>query len=91
MTDAYQAEMQRVIALALQRRAAVIDERCRELAPGETLCVHDMPTSGLPRIVVSARRLHVLVDGETCDEPVRREQYGPAPANWRDIVADQLR
>lgn len=86
MTEPYRSELDQIIRRALQRRAAVIDARLRDLAPGQTLCVHDLPNSGDAHVVVLAGQLHVLATGEECDNPVRRVQYGPAPADWRAVV-----
>lgn len=82
VTEPYRGELDRVIRQALQRRAAVIDAQLRDLVPGQSLCVHDLPSSGDTHVVTLAGRVHVLAPDEECDSPVRRVRYGPAPADW---------
>ncbi len=88
MTDAYQLEFDRVIGQVLERRATWIEDQLAALNPGETLCIHDDQSDWNPRSDQFAVRhhAHVLAAGVTCDEPGRREQYGPMPADWREVV-----
>ncbi len=95
MTEPYRLqelgrELDRVVRRALQRRAAVIDAQLGDLMPGQTLCVHDLPSrDGLP-VVALVGQVHVLAPGEECDSPVRRVQHGPAPPDWNAVV-DRVR
>lgn len=69
---------------ALQSQVAFVDKQLSELEPGQTLCVHEVTSIG-DTLAVSWP-MHVLAPGEECDRPDRRQQYGPAPADWRSIV-----
>lgn len=88
MTNVYQAEMLQIVEQTLQRRTAWIEAQLVALQAGETLCVHDdRGDYDLHRDRITVREsAHVLEPDETCDERVRREQYGPAPADWRAVV-----
>lgn len=72
---------------AQRAHAAFVDLQLSQLEPGQTLCVHEVTSTDMLSV---SWPTHVLAPGEECDHPQRRQQYGPAPANWRTVVAEQL-
>jgi len=76
----------------MRRRVAWVDAQLAALNPGETLCVHEespVTDFALDRDVSTftiREKVHVLAAGVTCDMPERRQQYGPTPADWREVV-----
>lgn len=101
MTDDHAAahgeHMNQALYDLTRRHVEQIDAHLAALNPGETLCVHEDPPASdfaLDRDVTTftiRAKTHVLAVGVTCDMPERRQQYGPAPADWRAIVAERLR
>lgn len=84
-------DLNAVIGDLVRRRAERVDELLAALNPGQTLCVHEDhgDTFALDRDVTTftiRERVHVLAAGVTCEMPERRQQYGPAPADWRETV-----
>lgn len=69
------------ISEILARQAEWLEARIRQLANGESLCVHDTPSDWNGRIAA-----HVLATGEPCEGKERRSVYGPMTPEIRAQV-----
>lgn len=61
-----------------------LNERLGQLAPGQSLCCHELQTKTREEsgawLVRLEQDTHILGPGDTCDERVPRTIYGPGPA-----------
>lgn len=81
--DTYAKELRRWVSVIVAKERAWLEERLKELKPGETWCHHEAETSG-PMFGTWNRTVtgHTLPPGMHCAITGARIQYGPAPDPW---------
>ena len=83
LRDAYAKDLSRYVSKIVARERAWLEDRLKELKPGETWCHHESASSwaqdGTWSREISG---HTLPPGQLCAAPGARTQYGPAPDPW---------
>lgn len=83
LADDYAKKLSRYVSAIVAQERAWLEDRLKELTPGETWCQHDTE-SYVGAYGTWTRTLsgHVLPEGKVCSILGPRVQWGPAPAPW---------
>lgn len=86
LADGYAKDLSRYVSRIVAKERAWLEERLKELKPGETWCHHEAVSTWTPeqRFETWSREIsgHVLPPGVLCAALGARTQYGPAPDPW---------